>query len=190
MASFGRIEIDTEKMIIRPQNKKVLKVQQLVQTTMNQTSLLLRDLQPITRYMNFIATVVPLGRTLLQQLYNMQLHFPTERTHFRRRIFIEAYKDLRWWSRVLACAPEQSIQKHTELMISIWSDAAGTKGLRAFYSENNLNLTHPYNDKPYPKCSSIHPDPSPGSSFSITLPTSMTCATRKHINNKDMRAVE
>ena len=119
----------------------------------------------------------------------MQLHFPTERTHFRRRILIEAHKDLRWWSRVLAHAPERSIQKQTRSTISMWSDAAGTKGLGAFYIDNNLNLTHPYNDKPYPQSSSIHPGPSPGSAFSITLSTSVTRA-REHINTKEMRAVE
>ena len=189
VASFGEIEIDTEKMIIRLPTKKLLKARQLVQTTMNQTSLLLRELQQITGYLNFVATVVPLGRTFLRRLYNMQLHFPTERKHFRRRISIEAYKDLRWWSRVLARAPEQSIQKQTRSTISMWSDAAGTKGLRAFYIDNNLNLAHPYNDKPSPQSSSTHPGPRPGSAFSITLPTSVTRA-REHINTKEMRAVE
>ena len=71
----------------------------------------------------------------------------------------------------------------------MWSDAAGTKGLGAFYIDNNLNLTHPYNDKPYPQSSSIHPGPNPGSAFSITLPTSVIRA-REHINTKEMRAVE
>ena len=156
---------------------------------MNQTSLLLQELQQITGYLNFIATVVPLGRTILQRLYNMQLHFPTERTHFRRRISIEAHKDLRWWSRVLAHALERSIQKQTRSTISMWSDAAGTKGLSAFYIDDNLNRTHPYNDKPYPQSFSTHPGLRPGSAFSITLPTSVTRA-REHINTKEMRAVE
>ena len=189
VASFGGIEIDTEKMIIRLPHKKLLKAQQLVQTTMNQTSLLLQELQQIMGYLNFIATVVPLGDTFLRRLYNMQLHFPTERTHFRRRISIDAHKNLRWWSRVLARAPERSIQKQTRSTISMWSDAAGTKGLGAFYIDNNFNLTHPYNDKPYPQSSSIHTGPSLGSAFSITLPTSVTHA-REHINTKEMRAVE
>ena len=86
VASFAGIEIDTEKMIIRLPHKKLLKAQQLVQTAMNQTSLLLRELQQIMGYLNFIATVVPLGRTFLRRLYNMQLHFPIDRTHFRWRI--------------------------------------------------------------------------------------------------------
>ena len=67
VASFGGIEIDTDKMIIRLPTKKLLKARQLVQTTMNQTSLLLRELQQITGYLNFVATVVPLGRTFLQR---------------------------------------------------------------------------------------------------------------------------
>ena len=71
----------------------------------------------------------------------------------------------------------------------MWSDAAGTKGLGAFYIDNTLNLTHPYNDKPHPQSSSIHLGSSPGSAFSITLPISVTRA-REHINTKEMRAVE
>ena len=69
------------------------------------------------------------------------------------------------------------------------SDAAGTKGLGAFYIDNNLNLTHPFKDKPYPQSSSIHPGPSPGSAFSLKLPTSVIRA-REHIHTKEMRAVE
>ena len=189
VATCGGIEIDTEKMIIRLLHEKPHRTEQLVQTTMNQTFWLLPELQHITGYLNFVATVAPLGRTFLRRLFNMQLHFTTERTHFRRRISREAHKDLRWWSRVLARAPEQSILKQIRSTISMWSDVARTKGLGALYIDNNLNRTHPYNDKPYPQSSSIHPGPNSGSAFSITLPTSVTRA-REHINSKEMRAVE
>ena len=176
-------------MIIRLPTKKLLNVQPLVQTTINWTSLPLQELQQITEYLNFVATVVPLGHTCLWWLYNMHLQFPNERRHFLRRISIEAHKDLRWLSRVLARAPVRSIQKQTRSTFSMWSDAAGTKGLGAFYIDNNANLTHRYNDKPSLQSSSIHPGPRPGSAFSITLPTSVTCA-REDINTKQIRAVE
>ena len=114
---------------------------------------------------------------------------PNREDTFRRQITIEAHQDLRRWSRVLARAPERSIQKQTRSTISIWSDAAGTKGLGALYIDNNLNLTHPYNDKPYPQSSSTHPGPRPGCAFSITLPTSVTRA-REQINTKELRAGE
>ena len=119
----------------------------------------------------------------------MQLHFLTKRRYFRRLISIEAHKDLRWWSMVLARAPERSIQKQPPSTISMWSDVVGTNGLGAFYIDNNSNLTHPYNNKPYPQSSSIHLGPRPGSAFFITLPRSVTRA-REHTNTKRMRAVE
>ena len=39
------------------------------------------ELQQITGYLNFISTVVPLGRTFLRRLYNMQLYFPLGNRH-------------------------------------------------------------------------------------------------------------
>ena len=169
-ASFGGIEIDTEKMVIRLPEKKLLKAQKVVQTAIDQTSLSLLDLQRITGYLNFVATVVPLGRTFLRRLYNMQLYFPTEHTYYRRRISSEAHKDLLWWKKVLTIGPERSIQKSPREIISMWSDAAGTKGLGAFYFDTN-------------------PQPKPGCAFSIALPSNLV-NSKEHINTKEMRAVE
>jgi len=174
IASFGGIEMDTENMVIRLPERKLLKAQQLVQNAMDQTSLSLLELQKLTGYLNFVATVVPLGRTFLRRLYNMQLYFPTERSYYRRRISSEAQSDLTWWQKVLAMAPERSIRKESRETISMWSDAAGTKGLGAFYIES------------YPQ---QNPQPNPGSAFSITLPSRLS-HTQEHINTKEMRAVE
>ena len=53
----------------------------------------------------------------------------------------------------------------------MWSDAAGTKGLGAFYT------------------SGIGQQPEPDAAFSISLPSYIARA-REHINTKEMRAVE
>jgi len=57
IASFGGIEIDTENMVIRLPENKLLKAQQLVQNAIEQTSLSLLEQQKLTGYVNFVATV-------------------------------------------------------------------------------------------------------------------------------------
>ena len=93
-ASFTGIELDTRSMTIRLPTNKLRKAQTIVQTPLQGDSLTLLDFQRITGYLNFVCTVVPLGRTILRRLYNMELHFPPGNRHQRRRISTEARKDL------------------------------------------------------------------------------------------------
>jgi len=66
----------------------------------------------------------------------------------------------------------------------MWSDAAGTKGLRAFYiNQGELRGGHSTGHMAMP----VHSKP--GSAFSIALPLSLT-HTNEHINTKELRAVE
>jgi len=174
IASFRGIEMDTENMVIRLPERKLLKAQQLVQNAIDQTSLSLLELQKLTGYLNFVATVVPLGSTFLPRLDHMQLYFPTERSYYRRPISSEAQRDLTWWQKVPAMALERSSTKESRETISMWSDAAGTKGLDAFYIES------------YPQ---QNPQPNPRSAFSITLPSRLS-HTQEHINTEEIRAVE
>ena len=129
-------------MVIRLPERKLLKAQQLVQNAIDQTSLCLLELQKLKGYRNFVATVVPLSHTFLRRRYNMQLYFPTERSYYRRRISSEAQRDLTWWQKVLAMAPERSIRKESRETISMWSDAAGTKGLGVSISRVTPNRIH------------------------------------------------
>ena len=91
IASFGGIEIDTENMVLRLLEKKLLKAQYLVNTAIERTSPSLLELQKITGYLNFVSTVVPLGRIFLHRLYNMQLYCPIEHRNYRRRVSREAH---------------------------------------------------------------------------------------------------
>ena len=185
VASFGGIEIDTVNMVIRLPKRKQWKAQLLVDNAINQTSLSLLDLQKITGYLNFVATVVPLGRTFLRRLYNMQLYIPPLKKNYRRRISREARKNLLWWQRALTTAPERSVKKEARDTIAIWSDAASTKGLGAFYIDNKPNL-----DSSSPKTQTTAiPQPKPGAAFSIALSRNLVQA-KEHINTKEMRAVE
>jgi len=96
---------------------------------MEKTSISLLQLHKILGYLAFTSTVVPLGRTFLPQLYNMQLYFPPGSGYHRRRISNDACKDLAWWTEALTHAPQRSIVLQTREIICTWSDAASTKGL-------------------------------------------------------------
>ena len=101
----------------------------------------------------------------------MQVYFTSERKPIRRHVSCEAQNDLAWWAKVSLLAPERSIQVERRDIVTLWSDAAGTKGLGAFYT------------------SGIGQQPEPDAAFSISLPSYIARA-REHINTKEMRAVE
>ena len=55
--------------------RKLEKARIIVESALVATSLFLIVLQRITGFRNFVTIVVPLGRTFLRRLYNMELHF-------------------------------------------------------------------------------------------------------------------
>ena len=169
--SFAGIDLDTRQMAIRLPNKRLLKAQTIVRSTREKASVALLELERITGYLTFASTVVPLGRTFLRRLYNMQLYYPPGSGHHRRRISGEAWKDLAWWAEALARNPQRSIALWKRKIICTWSDAASTKGLGAYY-------TCPA--RPYPQLDLV---------LSIALPSPRVHAI-EHINTEEMRAAE
>ena len=186
VAGFGGIELDTQRMVIQLPTKKISKVQNLIQNAIKAKSLSLVELQRITGYLNFLSIVLPLGRTFLRRLYNMQLYFPTQNTKCRRRILRDARKDLTWWLKVLNIQPERSIIRQARTLVSLWTDASGTKGLGAYYT---IGQEEPLAGNSSSPNNPIFTQPIPGRAFSITLPRYIT-RTSEHINTKEMRAVE
>jgi len=76
--------------------------------------------------------------------------------------------------------------KEERSKVRMWSDAAGTKGLGAFYmTEHDTGLS---SQSPSMIVSQAL-QPRPGAAFSISLPHYIS-KTREHINTKEMRAVE
>jgi len=169
--NFAGVELDTWQMVIRLPTKKLLKAQAIVHSTMEKPSISLLDLQKITGYLIFASTVVPLGRTFLRRLYNMQLYFPPGSRPHKRRISSEARKDMAWWAEVLSDNAQRSIASQTREIICTWSDAVSTKGLGAYYTSSSV---------PYPQLDMV---------LSIALPNSAT-NVGEHINTKEMRAVK
>ena len=170
-SSFAGLEFDSREMVVRLPGKKLAKARAIVENIQKRRSASLLEIQKITGYLNFVSTVVPLGRTFLRRLYNMELYFPSGGRHHRRRISGEAKKDLAWWAQALAQAPERSIARRNREVIQAWSDAASSGGLGAFYTSKS------------------QPQPQAQSAFSIAFPHSLT-KSREHINTQEMRAVE
>ena len=84
--SFAGIEFNTKCMAIRLPKKKLLKARTIVHNATQKKSLSLLEIQKITGYLNFASTVIPLGRTFLRLLYNMELYFAPGSRHLQRRI--------------------------------------------------------------------------------------------------------
>ena len=189
IASFGGVELDTNKMVIRLPSKKLEKARTIIESAHTATSLSLIELQRITGFLNFVTVVVPLGRTFLRRLYNMELHFPdngAQGRNCRRRITREAHQDLKWWQQLLASAPERSIQVERRDIVALWSDASGTKGLGAFYTRSKITGREGQSSPNFNPETRI---PMPSRAFSISLPRYLN-KNNEHINTKEMRAVE
>jgi len=112
---------------------KLHKAQALVSPVSKQATIALLELQSLTGELNFEALVIPLGRTFLRRLYNLQIYFPAQSPPCRRGISREAQKDLRWWKGIHAGAQERSIRKELRERVYLWSNVAGSKGLGAYY---------------------------------------------------------
>ena len=173
-------------MVISLPAKKLSNARTIVESASHKMSLTLQELQSLTGYLNFAAIVVPLRRTFLRRLYNMQMYIPQRGQLQRKRLSSEGYKDLQWWDNILAMNPERSISHKTRETISLWSDASCTKGLGAFYIDNREAVPLGSNQQ---ASKQVLAQPQPGSAFSISLPRYIYKA-REHINTKEMRAVE
>ena len=182
--SLGGVEIDTADIVIQLPLTKIHNAQALVSTVSKQATVSLLELQSLTGYLNCAAIVIPLGRTFLRCLYNLQINFLAQSPPCRRRISREVQKALRWWECILAGAPERSITNEHRERVYLWSDAAGSKGLGAYYVDmrqassperrDNTEFTREYSLKPHKR-----------SAFSITLQRFLL-RQNEHINTKEL----
>ena len=134
---FAGIEFELSTMIIRLPPTKLPKARTLIQKATTSRSLSLLEIEQFTGYLNFVSKVVPLGRTFLRRLYNMELYFPPISKDDWKRISSEPRRDLVWWSKALLHPPERSIAHSRPEVIRAWSDAASTQVLGGFYIWQN-----------------------------------------------------
>jgi len=108
--SFTGLVLDTGNMVFRLPDKKLQKACKVIRKVCKSRSLSLHDREKLTGYLNFISTIVPLGRTFLRRLHNMELYFPRRTAkYYKQRISGETHEDLAWWSETLWHRPETSI---------------------------------------------------------------------------------
>ena len=141
VASFAGLEFNSRRMIIQLSQKRLAKARTMIEKMRTLRSASLLDNQKITDYLNFLSNVVPLGRTFLRRLYNMELYFPSGGRHTRRRLSGEAKKNLTWWAHVLSQVPQRSIAKRNREVICAWSDAASSGGIVAFYTTKSVTAS-------------------------------------------------
>ena len=127
------MEIDSADTVIRLPLSKLHKAQVFVSKVSNQGTISLRELQSLTGYLNFAAIIIPLGQTFLRRLYNLQIYFPVQSHPAGDAYQKRCRKDLRWWQSILAGVSERSIRKEHRERVHLRSDAAGSKGLGAYY---------------------------------------------------------
>lgn len=180
--SFGGVEVDTARMVIRIPNTKRAKGVSLLRLYLTSNgnslpSISLFELQQLTGFLNFIVCVVPLGRAFLRRLYNMQLFFPPGQ-QARRRISAEALKDIRWWLQLLegpgVIERQIVLPAASRTRVYVWSDAAGSKGLGGYFLRSQQQKVT---------------DIAAAEAFSSSLPRNIQ-RMKEHINTKEMRAVE
>ena len=180
LVGFGGVEVDSDQMVIRipaAKRKKGLSLLHPYLISNINSSVSLFELQQLTGFLNFITSVVPLGRAFLRRLYNMQLFFPSSQ-HARRRLSCDAHKDILWWNQLLGASG--AIERNIALSsmarpsVFVWSDAAGLKGLGGYF------LHHQQQSFAEIRI---------GEAFSSSLPRDIQ-RKQEHINTKEMRAVE
>ena len=99
---FLGLIIDTMRMEARLPIDKKEKGLYIITKLATQRSCSLLDLQRVTGLLNFLAKVIPLGRTFCRRLYDLELRFPPGGGRgVLRRIPSAARKDLKWWSQLL-----------------------------------------------------------------------------------------
>ena len=138
LIEFLGLIIDTARMEAHLPLDKKERALLLISELEAQKSCSLLDLQHVTRLLNFLSKVIPLGRTFCRRLYDLEQRFPAGGgKHILRRIPAVVRKDLRWWRNLL---PDHNgiliIQPHWRRW-RLWTDIAGTKGIGGFIRPGN-----------------------------------------------------
>jgi len=93
----------------------------------------LRDIQQVTGLLNFVSKVIPLGRTFCRRLYDAeQCKNGAPNPRHRIKVTAAMRADLRWWLEVLPLHTGIRVLTARRTAWTIWTDAAGTKGLGGF----------------------------------------------------------
>ena len=109
--------------------QKLSKARDLVTTLTKRRSVTLYELQSATGYLAFCAKVIPVGRSFLRRLYDGAV--PGRQLI---PITVEMQHDLRWWNNFLPKWNGISLILKERAVRHLWTDASGTKGQGAFFT--------------------------------------------------------
>ena|SRR5579862_7536805 len=103
VVDFTDIELDSEQMIVRLPQDKLIHATKAVQDTLRLEYISFKAFRSMLGFLSFCAHVVSLGRPFLHKLFN----FARELSHLsrlttRQRLFTEAIRDLHWWLTLLS----------------------------------------------------------------------------------------
>lgn len=139
--TFMGLELDSENMVARLPDDKLVKLRNLLDTFHRKRKIKLKDLQSLLGLLNFCCKVVVPGRCFLRRLYDLLLQ--VSNPNFRVTLNKESRRDLQAW-RVFV---EQFNGKNllleqkwiTSRSIDLYTDAAGAVGFGAIYGSRWFN---------------------------------------------------
>ena len=137
--SFAGIELDSVKMEARLLPDKLAKCQDLISGFLRCRKVTLREIQSLTRLLNFACSVVVPGRKFLRRLIDLTLGIRSPR--FLIRVTREVKEDLKVWQQFLRA----SFNGRSFFLSDVWSNshqlqlytaASGAIGFDAVFGKN------------------------------------------------------
>ena len=143
VVNFTGIELNSEQMIVRLPQNKLIRATKVVQNTLCLEYTLFKALRSMLSFLSFCMHVVPLGCPFLCKLFN----FAQELSHLsqpttRRRLFTEAIWDLHWWLTLLSRWTGIQLICQNRPIVHLYTNASGTKGISGWCPSGNAFFTH------------------------------------------------
>ena len=140
------VEIDSVLMVARLPADKLQKVLDRTTVALEHTSISLDDIEKLSGYLSFCATVVRLGWVYMRNIWTFIASFPNRHhRQMRRRLPLSVRDDIQWWNSLV----QQYNGKHffdtaSRETIHLYTDASAL-GMGGFYFEGTADqwLTGP-----------------------------------------------
>lgn len=147
--TFLGIEVDTEALLLRLPNEKLLRVKQELSHCLLRKSITKRELQSLTGLLQFATKVIRPGRPFLRQLYALQAIGSHPRHHIRLNSAARA--DIMWWYLFTEEWNGISMLWDSSILLpefNVFSDASGSWGCGAYWGFQWFHFQWP--DQLYP----------------------------------------
>ena len=128
--TFLGIELDTEAMVLRLPEEKIVELKSLIKTILQKPKVTLRELQSLIGSLNFACRAISPGRAFSRRLINATCH--VSKPNHRIRVNCEMKQDLLVWLEFLdhyngiTAMQDQNWQSNEQL--EFYTDSAGGRG--------------------------------------------------------------